>query len=121
MKTKLQKIKRLIKQVLGRFETKLPVGVTEFEAWCDDIKVTYDLPTDRDDDIRTTFAAVIMRFDEIISKKPKYYFVRALRSGAAKQIANHVFTEIHTKHKAAAKAAQEAAQSAAAVDEPKIT
>ena len=112
MKTLTHKIKRFLKQIRGRFNSPLPVGVTEFKAWCDDIRATYDLPTESEEDILFCFSAVIMRFDEISDKKPKYHFVRAFRSGAAKQVASHTFTETKLKQQAAMKAAQEAAKAA---------
>jgi len=109
MKNVFNKIKRLYKQLAGRLPSPLPVGINEFNAWCDDIKATYDLPTQSDDDIRFTCAAVIMRFNEIADAKPKYFFVRAMRSGAAKQIAGYAFGEVKNRQQAAYKAAQEAA------------
>lgn len=109
MNTLTHKIVRFLKQIRGRFNSPLPVGVAEFKEWCDDIRATYDLPTQSEEDILFCFSAVIMRFDQIVDRKPKYYFVRALRSGAAKQVANYAFSETKMKQKAA----QEAAQSAA--------
>lgn len=108
-----QKITRFFKQIRGLFPSPLPQGVTEFAAWIADIKATYTLPTARDEDIIACFAAVIMRFDQIAASKPKYYFVRALRSGAAKQVASYAFTEV--KHKQAAAQAAEVSAEATAV------
>lgn len=107
----MKAIKRYYRQFRGLFPSPLPQGVTEFDAWVADIKATYTLPTDRDADIVACFSAVIMRFDQIATNKPKYFFVRALRSGAAKQVASHAFTLMKQKQ-AAAQAAEAAAAAA---------
>lgn len=108
MNTVLSKLKLIYKKIRGLLPSPLPQGVTEFEAWCLDIQATYTLPTESKDDIHFCFASAIIRFGETTWSKPKYHFVKALRAGAAKQIAGNAFTEIKIRQKAAYEAAQKA-------------
>lgn len=101
---------RLAKQFLGLFPSALPTGVTAFHAWADDIRNTYDLPTQDEASIKFTLSTIIMHLGPQVAHKPKYYFVLTLRASAAKQIAGQVFTDIKTK------AAEEAHQAKAAAE-----
>ncbi len=102
----LNKIKRSLKQFRGLFNSRIPTGVTEFHMWVEDIIATYDLPTYHRDSISFGLSSMLMRLNPDEDKKPKYYFVRVLRTGATKQIAHSVLTEIKERHKALEDAAK---------------
>ena len=91
------KLKRIIKQIAGLFPTALPVGVSEFHAWAEDISKTYDLPTSNLETVKFTLATMIMHLGPQAAYKTKIFFVLSLRAGAAKQIAHACFVEIKTK------------------------
>ncbi len=101
-------IKRLYDQIRGLFPSRLPTGVAEFNAWADSIASTYQLPTADQDSVRFSLATQIMHLGPQAASKPKYFFVLAIRAGAAKQIAGNAFQEIKSRHQAAQKAAQAA-------------
>lgn len=110
-----QQVSRAAAQLRGLFPSRLPTGVTEFNAWADSIASTYRLPTADQDSVRFSLASQIMHLGPTADSKPKYYFVRAIRAGAAKQIAGNAFYEIKSKHQAAQKAAQAAEATAPSV------
>lgn len=99
---------KLIKQFIGLFPSALPMGITAFDEWANDIINTYDLPTKDIDSIKFTLSTIIMHLGPQTAFKPKYYFVLTLRAGAAKQIAGQVFSDIKHKAKEAEIAAQKA-------------
>lgn len=97
---------RLIKflnQVFGFFPSPLPVGIAQFNTWITELRQTYTLPTDDEDSIKFSVASMIMHLGPTSAYKSKWYFVLALRSGAAKQVAGAAFYEVKTRQ--AAKAA----------------
>lgn len=109
---------RLIKQFLGLFPSALPTGVTAFNEWADDIRSTYDLPTQDEDSIKFTLSTIIMHLGPQAAYKPKYYFVLTLRAGAAKQVAGQVFTDIKTRAAEKAYAEKAAAEAREVANEP---
>lgn len=105
-------IVRAFNRLLGRFKSKVPTGVLEFNDWAQSIIDNYDLPTSDLDSVRYTLATIIMHSKAQDAYMPKQYFVLTLRAAAAKQIAGHVFTEIKQKQKEAELAAQNEANKA---------
>ena len=104
-----------LKKFLSKFPTKLPVGLTEFEAWTDDIIELSGELANRDsiqfvlsDMIQRTGALKNSAFGTIPGYVPKDHFVQGLIAAAAKQVAGQVFFDIKTKQQEAAKAAQAA-------------
>lgn len=102
------KIKKLVNKFLGLFPSPLPQGVAEFDSWAKSIMDTYDLPTKDEDSIKFSLAAAIVHLGSQECFKAKYFFVLIIRSGAAKQIAGHVFSDIKNKQKEREAAAQAA-------------
>jgi hypothetical protein len=102
---------RTIKQLLGLLPSKLPTGVSEFNAWAQDIIDTYDLPTKDVESIRFTLSTIIMHLGPQAAYKAKFYFVLVLRASAAKQVAGQIFTDIKLAQKAAEEAAKKASES----------
>lgn len=117
MKALLSKIGRVFNQLKGLFPSALPQGMSEFEAWSKSITETYALPTQDETSIRHTLATMIINLGPTVSRKPKYYFVVALRASAAKQIAGAIFYEIQM----AKRKAQEAEMAKAVAKSPEAT
>lgn len=121
MSTIINTLKRKINQVLGLFPSSLPTGVESFYSWIDSIQNTYTLPTEDRDSIVFSFSTMIMHLGPTAARKPKYYFVLALRSAAAKQVAGGAFQEVKLNQKAKAEAQlkAEATAASAVADAPK--
>jgi hypothetical protein len=86
-------MKHVIKRILSKFPTDLPVGLTEFNKWADSIIELSGEYADRDS-MRFAIASQVIHLPHTVSSKPKDYFVRAMRKAAANQIASAVFQEI---------------------------
>lgn len=94
-----------VKRLLSLLPTPLPVGMTEFESWSDDI-INLSGPYADTDSMKFAIASMIMHLGPQKSHVAKNYFVRSLRKTAANQVAGQVFTNIKEKQqKAAAEAA----------------
>ncbi len=106
----LAKVKRIVNQIKGLIPSTLPQGTREFEAWLKSLRSTYDLPTSDVDSIKNAVCTMIMHFGPTEARKAPYYFVKALRAGAAKQIAYDQFQAVHAKKAAQQKAAQDKAK-----------
>lgn len=99
----MSKIRKLGRLVRGLLPSRLPLGMTEFEAWVADFEATYDLPTTDKDSIRFALAAMIINLGPTTAYKSKYYFYLSICSGVSKQIAGSVFHEIKTRQQEALK------------------
>ena len=99
-------MKRLFNQFLGLFPSRLPVGMTAFDAWIDSIITTYPMPTMDRDSLVNGLAATVLRLGPTAAFKSKFYFALIIHAGAAKQIAGAKFSELRDKQIAAQKAAQ---------------
>lgn len=107
----------LIKKLLSYFPTKLPVGMTEFHAWADEIiKLTGKIADE--DSLKFALANMVMHLKSDLAHVSKNYFVNSLRKGAANQVASQVFLDIKLKQKQAAETATKASQDAAAAQIP---
>lgn len=95
---------RTIRRLLARIPTKLPQGVTEFNAWSDDILDIYQLPNN--DSTKFAIAVAVLHLKATDAFVPKSYFGNILLKGAASQIAQSIMVEC--KDRQAAKAAEEA-------------
>lgn len=115
MDTLRNKIIRFINQVAGLIPVAVPVGMTEFQTWADEIIATYSLPADPDS-IKFSLATVIMHLGPTAAYRSKFYFFLVLRAGMAKQVAGAVFQDIKQKQMARLKAEQEATQAQTASD-----
>jgi hypothetical protein len=98
-------MKQLLKKILSYFPSKLPVGITEFEAFSSEIIELAGKYADIDS-LKFAIASMIIHADARFGALPKNYFVVRLRKVAANQVASQVFTDIKNKQQEAQKAAQ---------------
>lgn len=103
------KLRKLIKQLLGHIPQPSPTGVAQFNAWVEDFKATYDLPTKDQDTILNVLASLIINSPSLQTKRSNAYFYRAFVAGAQKQVAGEIFYEIQKRHNDKKKAEKEAA------------
>lgn len=89
----LQTIKNLLKLVLSYFPSRLPVGMTEFKMWSDEI-IALTGPLADPDSMRFAISSQIMHLAPQRCSVPKRYFVASLRKAAANQVASQVFQDI---------------------------
>lgn len=75
----------------------LPVGLTEFNEFCDDILELSGDYADRDSMIYA-IASNIVSMKHDIHAVPMDYFVRVLRKAAANQVASYEFQRIKVEH-----------------------
>lgn len=119
MNTALLKIKKFARLLAAFAPSALPIGMTAFTDWADDIIDLYDLPNN--DSIRFSLASMVMHLGPTSAFKPKFHFFLMVRAGMAKQIASANFQEIKFRQQAAYEAQQKAAQDAALNETPKAT
>lgn len=96
---------KLFKKIAARFDTKLPVGMTEFNEWADSIIDLAGEFADRDS-MKYALASNVIHMKHTADAAPKAYFVAVLRKAAANQVASAVFQDIKIKQEEAIKAAQ---------------
>ncbi len=94
-------VKRLIKQLLGFFPSRLPVGMSEFDTWVDSLTSTYKLATSDMTTIKWVLASTIVRLNPTVAYKSKFYFYLVIQAAAAKEIAGGVFVKIKEDQRAA--------------------
>ena len=92
-------MKQLIKKLYSYVPTRLPVGLSEFEQWCDDVLALSGLPILRDSAHQALanmiiHASPLKGTDTPRDRISKNHFVKGLRKGAANQVASYVFYEI---------------------------
>lgn len=105
-----EKIKRLLRKVLAMLPSRLPSGVSEFEAWSVDIIDLYEAPNN--DSIRFALATMILHAGAQDAYKSKHFFGISLRKSMANQVAAAVMQDLKTKQQEAI--AREAAAKEAA-------
>lgn len=116
-------MKLILKRLLSRFPSKLPVGVADFNTWADSV-IELAGPYSDPDSMKQALANMIMHAgpkkgtDMPRGAIPKNYFVNALRKGAANQVASYVFQEIRNQKQAAVDAAVAAAKAAEETKQP---
>jgi hypothetical protein len=86
-------MKLLVKKALSLVPTRLPVGLTEFEKFADDI-IELTGPIADKESMRYVIATNVINLGPQRSHVAKNYFVRTMIKGAANQVASHVFQEI---------------------------
>lgn len=103
----MNNLSKFIKQILGHFPTRLPIGLTEFEAWYKDIVTTYDLLDN--DSIKWAVATMILQGPPAKSRRAKFEFVQLILKGMASEVATQVMLDLKAKQKAEIEAAKLAA------------
>lgn len=102
-------MKLVLKRLLSRLPTPLPVGLTAFHAWADEIIELSGNFAD-EDSMKYAIANNLIHLSHTTAFKPKHYFVSTLRKAAANQVASQVFMDIKVKQEEKQKAASEAAK-----------
>lgn len=110
-------MRQQLKVLLSYFPTKIPVGLTDFNAWLDSI-VELTGPIADADSIRWVVANEIMRLSPGRDRVAKQTLVRILRKFAANQLAAHTVNEIKQRQEDAKKAAQLAVDTSATTEAP---
>ena len=97
----MRRIKLVFKYLLSYLPETLPVGLTEFEAWADEVHRLSGLPTSQESTHQALANMILHVGPRKGDQRPtdqlsKQWFVHALRKGAANQIASYVFYTIQT-------------------------
>lgn len=108
-------MKLLIKRLLSLLPTKLPVGMTEFDQFSNDIIELSGQYADLDS-MRFAIASMLIHAPAHSGALSKHYFVVRLRKSACNQVASQVFQTIKSEQDAKQKAASEAAKLQQAAD-----
>lgn len=98
----MNKIKQFFRKVASYFPTQLPIGVTDFHSWADDIVQLSGAPDN--DSSRYTLGLMLPQLAPNVDRKSKNHFVKCIRKAMANQVASQVAWDI--KQAAAAKAAE---------------
>lgn len=108
--TKLKYVLTVLKSFIPGL---LPVGITEFTAWSNDIILLTNFADV--DSLRFAIASMVIHLPANTWLISKHHFVRGLRKSAANQVASQVFQDIkqaqENKHKLAEDSAKQQAES----------
>ena len=104
-------MKQLLARFLSFFPTPLPLGMTAYATWQEDV-IALIGPIADADSLKFCVASEVLRVGPAVNSVSKNYFVRRVRAGAAKQIAGAVFTQIKEKQQTLQREAQQAALAA---------
>ncbi len=85
-----------IKRVLSHLPSRLPVGMTEFYKFADDI-IELSGPYADVDSMRFAIASAIIHLPHTRGLCTKNFFVQTMRKSAANQVASQVFQDIKQK------------------------
>lgn len=97
----MNKFARLVKIVGACLPTRLPVGMTEFNAWSQDIIDTFEVGGIADNDsLKWALAGIIMALGPTKAYVPKLYFFLVLVKSASNQIASGFMYELKQKQAA---------------------
>lgn len=103
MKTLVLKFKRFLRKAKAYLPSPLPSGMTEFDAWSDEVLDLYGAPNN--DSTKFALATMILHAGPQDSHKPMHYFGRTMRKSMANQVAAGVMQELKAKQEAARLAA----------------
>jgi hypothetical protein len=95
----MTRIKLTLNRLLSLIPTKLPVGLTEFNAWADSIIELGGQYADQDS-LRFAIASMVIHLPAGTGSISKNHFVKGLRKSAANQVASQVFQDIKAKQQA---------------------
>lgn len=127
MKVIINKFKKFVKRQLAKRPSPLPLGITEFNAWSDDIIDTFDLLDN--DSVRWSLAVMLLHVDnkEILKVSlgracmPKAYFAAMVTKAMSNQVVSQVIQDFKEKQaEEAKKAAEESAKSQEATNEKDV-
>ncbi len=110
VKTLFTKFLKFFKRLTAFIPTKLPTGVTEFNAWASSILTLYNFPDN--DSTRGALAIMITQLKPTDAFKSKRYFGLSIHVAASKEVAGNFYYEMKTKYQALAKAEQEKSKQA---------
>lgn len=96
-------MKRFLLLLKSYLPTPLPVGMTAFNKWAQEV-ITITGPIADEKSLKYAIASQIIHLDHKKSNMPMQYFVRCLRKAAANQVASQVFQDIKREQEEAAKA-----------------
>lgn len=96
-KAKKMKV-RLIKKWKSYLPEKLPQGMTEFNAWVDDVAVLSGLPVN--DKLKKVIGTLILQLPPNVSQVPKNHIASLVKKAAANQVSVEVLQLINEKEKA---------------------
>lgn len=109
-------MKLLIKTLLSYIPSKLPVGLTAFHEYADEVIELSGQFADPDS-MKFALANMIMHLPITRDSVPKNYFVKCLRKTAANQVAGHVFMVVKEAQDARRKSEEAAALAATTLAE----
>lgn len=89
----MNKIRLLLKQIMGYIPELLPVGKTEMHKFMDDIIEISGQFADRDS-MKFVLANMIQGLGNNTARVSKQYFANAMRKVAANQVAGDIFRDI---------------------------
>lgn len=102
-------IARFFFRIRALFPSQLPVGVSEFNNYCDKIIDACGFPNDPS--YRHTIGTMIMQLSPTTDKKSTQYFIKSIRKAMANEIAYFVIMQIRDE-----RAAKEKEEKLAATD-----
>ncbi len=104
-----QKLTQVLTKLTSYIPTKLPVGLTAYQAWLDSIVELAGPLADRES-VQWVISNEVMRLPPGKDTVSKNRMVKLLRKYAANQCAGHVVLELKAKQEIVRKAAEEAAK-----------
>lgn len=108
-------MKLLAKRFLSYFPESVPVGMTAHKKWSLEIGELIG-PIAGPKDIEFAVAAEVIRLDSKTYRVSKNYFVRKIKSGAAKQIAGAILERLKNEQKEQFEKEKQAAATAVPTD-----
>lgn len=90
-------MEQLINYLRGFFPEKLPIGMHEFDIFCEDLFATYCIP--ENDTYRRAVATMIMHLGPTTHKKAKYFFAKSIKKAQANEVAYQIIQDINDKEK----------------------
>lgn len=102
-------MKLLLLKALSRYPRKLPVGLSEFDAFVERVLSQSGRFAD-DTSLKFALASILIHADSKFGSLPDKYFIDRLVKSAANQVASQVFQDIKIQQDAARQAAQQPAE-----------
>ncbi len=116
----MKQIKFILKYLRSFLPTKLPVGVTAFHKFADDIIDIGGSYADADS-MKFAIASQVIHMPAYTDSVPMQKIIRCLRKSAANQVASQIFQDIKAKKEAELKAQQElASKEQAAIESVRV-